>query len=201
MGEDKKKPKASHSRHSKDAAFSRPNEQAQAAGTPADETAGVAEVTLQELEALKGDLEAAQAKAGEYFEGWQRERADFANYKRRVEREQSQMSQNLAGNIIKKYLVVIDDMERALKTRPNVGEGGAWSEGIDLIYRKLINILEAEGVTRMPAETEMFDPNRHEAIMQEDSPDHESGQIIEVVQPGYLLGERVLRPALVRVAS
>ena len=69
-----------------------------------------------------------------------------------------------------------------------------------MIHRKLMTLLEQEGVRRMEAEKESFDPTRHEAIMLEDSPDHESGQIIEVIQQGYMLGDRVIRPALVRVA-
>ena len=104
------------------------------------------------------------------------------------------LSQNITGEVIKKYLVVLDDLDRALKMRPTEGEGAAWAEGIELIYRKLQNILDSEGVKRIPAEDEEFDPTRHEAISHEESPDHESGQIIEVVQQGYTLGDRVSAP-------
>jgi len=90
-------------------------------------------------------------------------------------------------------------MDRAIKMRPASGEATAWAEGMELVYRKMVNLVEASGVTRMQVEGD-FDPNRHEAITHEDSPDHQSGQIIEVVQQGYLIGDRVLRPALVRVA-
>ena len=82
-----------------------------------------------------------------------------------------------------------------MKLRPTEGEVSAWANGIDLIYRKLQNILDVEGVKRIPAENEEFNPMRHEAISYEDSPEHSSGQIIGVVQEGYTLGERVLRPA------
>lgn len=101
---------------------------------------------------------------------------------------------------MKKFLVISDDLNRALKNRPTEGEAAAWSNGIELIYRKFQQLLDSEGVHKMEIDGEMFDPNRHEAISHEDSPDHQSGQIIEVVQDGYLLGDRVLRPALVRVA-
>jgi molecular chaperone GrpE len=77
----------------------------------------------------------------------------------------------------------------------------AWADGIELIYRKLQAILEAEGIKRIEAEGQMFDPNFHEAILQEPSEGHKSGQIIAVTQNGYMLGERVIRPALVRVAA
>jgi molecular chaperone GrpE len=150
--------------------------------------------------ALAEELQQAEAKAKEYFEGWQRERADFANYKRRIDRDQQAMAQNMKGDIIKKYLTVLDDLERALKVRPTEGPSASWANGIELIFRKLQNILEAEGVQRIPAEGVQFDPNMHEAITHEDSPEHESGQIIEVFQQGYTLGDRVLRPAMVRVA-
>ncbi len=157
-------------------------------------------VMAEEYNQLAEELQQAQSKAKEFFEGWQRERADFANYKRRIDRDQQSMSLNMKGEIIKRYLPVLDDLERALKARPTEGPAATWSNGIELIYRKLQNILEAEGVQRIPAETEEFNPTRHEAISHEDSPEHESGQVIEVVQQGYTLGDRVLRPALVRVA-
>jgi molecular chaperone GrpE len=159
-----------------------------------------AEVNAAQLLQLQQELEKAQNQTREYFEGWQRERADFSNYKRRIERDQQMLSQSLKSDVIKKYLTVVDDLERALKTRPTDGPAEAWSNGIELIYRKLTSMLEAEGVNRMPAESEEFNPSRHEAISYEESPDHSAGQIIEVVQQGYTLGERIIRPALVRVA-
>ncbi|NMB55935.1 MAG: nucleotide exchange factor GrpE [Leptolinea sp.] len=152
-------------------------------------------------EILSAELEKARHESKEYFEGWQRERADFANYKKRIERDQVQIAQSVNGSIIKKYLVIVDDLERALKNRPVDPEGAKWAEGVELIYRKLQTILENENVKRIPAEETEFDPNIHEAISHEDSPDHKSGQVIEVLQQGYMIGDRVLRPALVRVAK
>jgi molecular chaperone GrpE len=164
------------------------------------EATGPAMVSAEEYEKLAQELQQAQGKQQEYFEGWQRERADFANYKKRIDRDQRTLSQNITVEVIKKYLAVIDDLERALKTRPTEGTAASWANGIELIYRKLTTILENESVRRIPAETEEFDPNRHEAISYEESPEHESGQIIDVVQQGYTLGDRVIRPAMVRVA-
>ncbi|NPV86183.1 MAG: nucleotide exchange factor GrpE [Anaerolineae bacterium] len=158
-------------------------------------------LTISEYEKMQQDVEQMRKEAQEHLESWQRERADFKNYKNRIEREQETLRQTLSGGIIKKYLVILDDMERALKNRPTQGEGSSWADGIELIFRKLQNILESEGVTRIPAEEELFDPNRHEAISHEESKDHKSGEIIEVIQQGYLIGDRVLRPALVRVAK
>ncbi|MFM8322329.1 MAG: nucleotide exchange factor GrpE [Chloroflexota bacterium] len=147
-----------------------------------------------------GELARAQAQAQEYLDGWQRSRAEFANYKKRMEREQSQVYQNAAAGVVRRYLVISDDLERALKNRPREGEGAAWAEGIELIYRKFQQLLESEGITPMNAAGQPFDPNLHEAVVMEDSPEHESGQVIEVLQQGYMQGERVLRPAVVRVA-
>jgi molecular chaperone GrpE len=158
-------------------------------------------IPSKEFALYQEEMDKAQKQAKEHFEGWQRERADFTNYKKRIERENSLATQSIKGDIIKKYLPVLDDLSRAIKSRPEQGEGAAWAEGIELIFRKFQKIIETEGVTRIPAENQTFDPNFHEAISHEDHPDLSSGAIIEVVQDGYMLGERVLRPALVRVAK
>jgi molecular chaperone GrpE len=119
-----------------------------------------------------------------------------------MEREQAQGGQHAFANAIRRYLDIADDLDRALKSmnRPTEGEGAVWANGIDLIYRKLLNAFETDGIKTIETDGKFFDPNMHEAISNEDSPDHQSGQIIEVVQPGYTLGERVIRPARVRVA-
>jgi molecular chaperone GrpE len=152
------------------------------------------------MELMRQEMEAAQTKADEYLDGWQRARAEFANYKRRIDREQTQVYQVATANIIKRFLDILDDLERALKNKPQDEEGEAWAEGIELIYRKFITVLEAEGVKPMEADGEYFDPNLHEAISHEDNEDFDSGQIIEVVKRGYYLEDRILRPAMVRVA-
>jgi molecular chaperone GrpE len=173
-------------------------ETAEPTATP--ETSQAEEAYAQELEELRDELSRTRAQAAEYLEGWQRARAEFANYKKRLEREQAQVYQTAAGVVIKHFLGVLDDLERALKNRPQTGDGAVWAEGIELVYRKLVSILESEGVKPMDIDGQMFDPNMHEAILSEDSDQHESGQIIEALQQGYLLGEKVLRPARVRVA-
>jgi molecular chaperone GrpE len=149
---------------------------------------------------LQKELDESRAKAAENLDGWQRERAAFANYKRRVEKEQAEAYQTAAARIIARYLEVADDFERALKDRPSEGDGARWAEGVTLIQRKLQAILESEGVTRIEAEGQEFDPALHEAVTHEDSEEHPAGHIIEVLRQGYRLGERVIRPAFVRVA-
>ncbi len=157
-------------------------------------------ISQEELENLRKELDETRSKANEYLEGWQRARAEFANYKKRVERDQAQTYQVAAGNVIRRFLEVLDDLERALQNRPQNGEGAVWSEGIELIYRKLQNMLENEGVKPMEIENDFFDPNLHEAVVSEDNNEYESGQIIGVIRQGYMMGDRVLRPAMVRVA-
>lgn len=158
-------------------------------------------VSRAEYDELAQKLQQSQTQAKDNLDGWQRERADFANYKRRIERDQQTAQQNMTIEVIKKYLAVVDDMERALKNQPTTGsEAIAWAEGVELILRKLQGILNSEGIERIPAESEEFDPSRHEAISYEESPDHKGEQIIEVVLQGYTLGDRVIRPAKVRVA-
>jgi molecular chaperone GrpE len=158
-------------------------------------------LTPEEIVDLRAQLKAAEDEASANMDGWQRAQAEFINYRKRVERDQTKSFEDATVRVVKKYLEVLDDLNLALSSPPQDEEGAEWAQGIELIYRKLLTILENEGVVVMEVEGHSFDPNLHEAISQEESPDHESGQIIEVIKNGYLIGERVLRPALVRVAS
>ena len=151
-----------------------------------------------EVEALKRQLEDAEAKLAESVEGWQRSVADFQNYKKRIERDRDAEKAAMKGDLIKKVLPAVDDLERALQNRP---ADNSWADGIELIARKLQNLFEAEGVKRIQAEGLEFNPNFHEAISHEPNDSIASGHVIAVVQNGYMLGERVIRPALVRVAQ
>jgi molecular chaperone GrpE len=156
-------------------------------------------VSLEEVQLLASQLAQAEAQAAEYLEGWQRAQAEFANYKRRLERDNASFREIARGDVIKRFLPVVDDLERALANRPS--DEHAWVGGIELVYRKLLGILESEGLKRIEAEGKAFDPNLHEAISQEHNEDFESGQVISVVQQGYILGDRVIRHAHVRVAA
>jgi len=158
----------------------------------------MAEQAEMDVDALKRQLEDAESKLAESVQGWQRAQADFQNYKRRVERDNEMTFASMKGDIVKKILPVLDDLERALNNRP---ADDAWANGIELIARKFQNILDVEGIKRIEASGAEFDPKFHEAISHEHNEDFESGQVIEVVQNGYMLGERVIRPALVRVAQ
>lgn len=105
------------------------------------------------------------------------------------------------GRVAANWFPVLDDLLRALNNRPAPENFPAWADGMDLIYRKGQTALELEGITPIrPAPGEVFDPNRHEAVTMEPCPDRKDGEIIETVRCGYSMGERVLRPAQVRVA-
>ncbi len=138
-----------------------------------------------------------EAKAAENLDGWQRAVAEFQNYKKRVDRDRESDKAIMRGDLIKRFLPVLDDLQRALKDRP---ADSAWADGIELIARKFESILKAEGVMRIDAEGQPFDPTFHEAISYESADGVESGHVIGVVQNGYMLGDYIIRPAQVRVA-
>jgi molecular chaperone GrpE len=142
-----------------------------------------------------------QAQADEYLDGWQRARAEFANFKKRVEKEREETRARIAGELITGYLGILDDLQRALAEPPDGDGVSEWIAGVDLIYQKFLALLEAEGVEPIEPKGEPFDPNFHEAVTFEDSDDHKAGYIIETTQRGYQLNDRVLRPAMVRVAK
>jgi molecular chaperone GrpE len=171
----------------------------------ADVEEDVVELTYEELqekvESLQTEVERLQKESAEYLDGWQRARAEFANLKKRVEREKSEMRERIISEIISHYLDVLDDYDRALKDRPEENVDEAWIAGLEMIRQKLKAVLESEGVEVIPAEGMDFDPNLHDAISYEDSEEYENGQIIEVIKQGYRLGDRVIRPAVVRVAK
>ena len=155
----------------------------------------------QNEESTSSSEEMLPNKAQEYLEALQRERAEFNNYKKRVERDQLQFRHDAVGNVVKRYLPIIDDLERAIKNRPEGVNHNNWAAGIELIYQKMVSALEADSIKPIGEVGDLFDPTMHEAIGQAESEGFESGQIIDVLQKGYLIGEKVLRPALVRVAA
>ena len=164
-----------------------------------EEAAEVEEVS--ELETLHQELEQAKAQAAEYLDGWQRARAEFANYKKRNDQERQELFKLANATLITRLLPIFDDFERAFQTLPRSFLSFTWIDGVALIYRRLQAILEAEGLTLVETEGQSFDPLLHEAVTYEESAEHEEGQILGEVQKGYKLGDRVLRPALVRVAK
>lgn len=125
--------------------------------------------------------------------------ADFQNYKRRVEKEKSDIYAFANEKIVVELLDVIDNFERALEHAPDGSE--SYADGMSKIFKQFTGVLEKSGVKEIPAQGEDFDPNFHHAVMTENSEEHESGKITEVLQKGYTLKEKVIRPAMVKVAE
>lgn len=158
-------------------------------------------LTFDEYDALEKEIEYLQEQIEEQKDGWLRTRADFDNYKKRIQRDAARSYQDAMTSVIKVFLSAADDLDRALKNRPQGDEIESWISGIELIHQKLITQMKNLGVERMDVNPgDEFDPNIHEAITQEDHDKFKEGQIIDVVQPGYRISDRIIRPAMVRVA-
>jgi molecular chaperone GrpE len=155
-----------------------------------------------DLSALRDQLADAQAKAGEYLDGWQRARAEFVNYRRREEQRRKQEHQNSKSRLLSRLLPVLDDLDRAFQAIPSEVREDSWVQGLSLVEHKLQNALEKEGLAVLPVQPgDAFDPVRHEAITHEPCADYDAGHVIGVLQRGYTLEDAVLRPAMVRVSS
>jgi molecular chaperone GrpE len=124
--------------------------------------------------------------------------ADFENYRRRVRTEKEELGQYAIFNFVEKMLPVIDNLERASASKQGNEEGIV--EGIRMILKQLLDILESEGVTPIDCLGKPFDPNRHEAMLRDENSDYPADTIVEELQKGYLMYEKVLRPSLVKVA-
>ena len=157
---------------------------------------------LARIEALVGERDTARQTGEEYLAALQRERAEFQNYKRRTGEERMR-ELGLAGeDLIRKVLNVADDFDRAIEARPPRIADDPWFEGIAAIDRKLRQLLESEGVTTIDAAAgRPFDPREHEAIVNVPDTGRPEGEIVEEVRRGYRLRDRVIRPALVAVAT
>ena len=167
---------------------------------PQEVPAATSEAETGELnsEALLAD---AQAKASEYLDGWQRARAEFANYKKRADKEREETYQNATVETLRKLLPIIDDFDRAAANVPADKADNELIKGFSLIHRKLLTLLDNVGVKVIDPVGQEFDPAFHEAIGRDESSDMHSGHITVVLQKGYVYGDKVLRPALVRVAA
>lgn len=175
-------------------------EPAENAPEPTGEAAE-AEQPIDLFKDLMDQLKQAKAEAAENLDGWQRARAEFANYKRRTDAERLELSANAGADVLKRVLPIVDDFDRAAATLPDELKSQPWVNGVMLVHRKLTSLLEQSNVKPIAANPgDAFDPNLHEAITHEDAEQIASGHIIGEVQRGYKLGERVLRPAMVRVA-
>ncbi|MEK7281878.1 MAG: nucleotide exchange factor GrpE [Chloroflexota bacterium] len=150
------------------------------------------------IEGLKSLLEQEKARAQGYFSNWQRTQADFINFKRRSEQEMAEMVKFANTALVFSLLPVLDDLERAFASLPSNLAELTWVDGIQLIQRKLHAILEAQGLSEVKSLGETLDLNLHEAVMRGEG---EEGKVLAIVQKGYKLHDRVLRPSLVVVGD
>ena len=157
---------------------------------------------LAQIETLTAERDGATKTADEYLSALQRERAEFQNFKRRTSEERMR-DLGLAGeDLIRKVLAVADDFDRAIEARPASVADDPWFQGIAAIDRKLRLLLDSEGVTPIDASPgREFDPREHEAIANVPDADRPEGSIVEEIRRGYRLRDRVIRPALVAVAT
>lgn len=146
-------------------------------------------------------LTAEQQRAEEYLDLLQRTQADFVNYRRRVSQEQAEGRIVAKSELLSQLLPILDDLERALAAAPPELRTDPWVQGLFLTARRLTTTLDRLGVQQIGTPGEPFDPRWHEAIMTEVRADVPEGTILHVIQPGYVLGERVIRPAQVTVAG
>lgn len=166
-------------------------------GEPQAEVAAP-EADQGDMVVLRNQLEEERARAEKNLQSWQRAEADLANYRRRAEQERSELVKFANASLIGKLLPVMDDFERALGAIPLEASSESWLDGVRLIERKLRTILEQEGVTRIESVGEEFNPHVHEAVMAEDG-EGDTEVVLDELQKGYRLHDRVLRPAMVKV--
>jgi len=160
------------------------NEQ-DAAETPAPLDAGAVEELRRERDTLQDRL--------------LRTAADFDNYRKRVERDRRDVADMAVADAVQDLLPIIDNLERALQAQG--GDADSLRKGVELIHKQALDLLRKRGVTTIEALGADFDPNRHQAVVHEASDEHREGEVMQEMQRGYVLGERLLRPAMVKVAK
>lgn len=167
--------------------------EADAADAPDDEVASLRE----QLAAAEARAAEAEQKASEAIERARRSLADFENYRRRTSSQVSDARQSAKADVLRELVAVLDNFDRALE---HAGDEEALYDGLKLIYRHLRSTLEAQGLRRVDAEGHAFDPQLHEAVMREPTAAYKEGVIIKEFEKGWFLGEKLLRPAKVKVA-
>jgi molecular chaperone GrpE len=168
-----------------------------------DPTAGP---MLAELIATRAELRRVETERNDLLERLARRQADFENYRKRVERERGETYQRMVGDVVSKLLPVMDNMRRALQAesileKNESAEFRHFLRGVELIYKQLNDALQELGVEPVPAVGQPFDPHLHEAVATEHSDEYEPDTVIQELLRGYRLGEKLLRPAMVKVST
>ena len=147
------------------------------------------------------DAEEVQRQRDEYYDLLLRKTAEFDNYRKRTDRERQAVSESAAADLIQELLPLVDDLERALTAEPGAEGAEAYRRGVELIHRQLLEVLRKRGVRPIEAVGADFDPYYHQAIAHDQAEGRRDGEIIEEFRRGYMLGDRLLRPSMVKVAK
>ena len=174
-------------------------------GSTGDLTLNQGGPEVAELVATRAELKRLEAEVKELRDSLTRRQADFENYRKRMERERSETFNRVVVDIAAKLLPVLDNLKRALDTEASVeasesDEFRHFLSGVDLIYKQLNGVLDALGVKPVLAEGEMFDPHLHEAVVTEPTDDYEPDTVMQEIVRGFRVGDKLIRPALVKVA-
>ena len=151
--------------------------------------------------ALQEDPEQVLRERDDYRDRFLRSIAEFDNYRKRIERERKELADFVSFEILHDLLPLVDDLERALAAADGAQTVAGYRTGVELIQRQLAELLRKRGVTPIEAKGADFDPHVHQAVATEASEAHRDNEVIEELRRGYRLGERLLRPAMVKVAS
>jgi molecular chaperone GrpE len=141
-----------------------------------------------------------QRERDDFYDRYMRKAAEFDNYRKRVERERREQADQAVVDLLQEMLNVVDDFDRALTVDAGEG-GGAYRKGVELIHAKLHDLMKKQGLRPIEALGADFDPNIHQAVMHEVSTEHRDGEVTGELRKGYMLGDRLLRPAMVKVAK
>ena len=175
-------------------------EQAEPAQDAGDAPAADEEQAAED--AASTDAKIAEAAVADMKQRYMRLQADFANFKKRTAGEKLQISEVVKMEVLQNVLPVVDNFERALQVPQDklTDDLKSFVDGYEMIYKQLMTVLEKEGVVKIDAVGKPFDPNYHQAVMRVASDEYDNDVVVEVLQEGYLLGDKTLRPAMVKVA-
>lgn len=171
------------------------------ASAAGEEPAGQDAESAPEPDERDARIAELESQVEEYRQRLLRAQADFDNYRRRTQREKEETAKYASMDLISRLLPVLDNFERAVVASQDSGDFKALAKGVDMIHRQLLQLLEQEGLKPMETVGQPFNPEFHEAVMRVESDEHEEGTVVEELQRGYILKDRVIRPAMVKVSG
>jgi len=160
-----------------------------------------AEQVLEDLDGLRAKLQEAEQKRDEYLHLAQRTRADFENYQKRMKRDQAEERRYAHLPLADDLLPALDNLERATAAAEQAGEKGPLVQGVAMVHTQMLDVLRRHGITPIEAQGQPFDPNCHQAVLQQPSKEHPPMTVLQVLERGYMIHDRVLRPARVVVST